>query len=242
MRFDLELIKALGCNMLRKHVKVEPARYYYDCDRLGLIVWQDMPNGAKAVGDAALPAGRSCSVARRKDRNYRCAGREDPACREDFRRELQELVEHLYNFPCIGMWVPFNEGWGQFDARETADWLSKATTRPAWSIMPAAGSTRAAETARACTSTSRRCRVSSPRQQRAVVLSEFGGYSAEARRAISGIRRSSSATASTATPRSADRGLSGLAREAAPSPGSPPGSPPPSTPRPPMWRSRSTAT
>ena len=90
MRFDLDAIQRLGCNMLRKHVKVEPARYYYECDRRGLIVWQDMPNGAKAVGDAtsllAILFG-----SRRRDGNYRYrrAGRpREP--RLDFRRELQE--------------------------------------------------------------------------------------------------------------------------------------------------------
>jgi beta-galactosidase/beta-glucuronidase len=130
MRFDLEQIKALGCNMLRKHVKVEPARYYYDCDRLGLIVWQDMPNGAKPVGD--LPSVWAILFgSRRKDANYRRAGRSDPAARQDFQRELQEMVEALHNFTCIGMWVPFNEGWGQYDANKMAEWLADYDpTRP----------------------------------------------------------------------------------------------------------------
>ncbi len=122
MCFDLDMIRKLGCNMLRKHVKVEPAHYYYECDRRGLIVWQDMPNGAKAVGEAtsllAILFG-----SRQKDGNYSYSGREEEAGRIDFRRELKELLEHLYNFPCIGMWVPFNEGWGQFDSLEAADWL-----------------------------------------------------------------------------------------------------------------------
>ena len=157
MRFDLEQIKALGCNMLRKHVKVEPARYYYDCDRLGLIVWQDMPNGAKPVGD--LPSlWANLFGARRKDHNYRRAGRDDPDARQDFRRELQELVEALHNFACIGMWVPFNEGWGQFDARTIPPSGCQTTIRPARWIMPAAGTTRAEGTARAYMSTSKRCR------------------------------------------------------------------------------------
>ena len=123
MRWDVELIKSLGFNMLRKHVKVEPARYYHYCDKMGLLVWQDMINGGAAVGDVtsylAIIFG-SC----KRDRNYGYAGRADPASREDFRQELRDLVDHLYNFPCISMWVPFNEGWGQFDANETANWLS----------------------------------------------------------------------------------------------------------------------
>jgi beta-galactosidase/beta-glucuronidase len=122
MRRDVELVKGLGCNMLRKHVKVEPARYYYHCDRAGLIVWQDMPNGGAVADEARLFLLNLFGFSPR-DRNYRRAGRADPASRDDFRRELREMVDHLHNFACIGMWVPFNEAWGQFDARAAADWL-----------------------------------------------------------------------------------------------------------------------
>jgi hypothetical protein len=122
MRRDVELVKRLGCNMLRKHVKVEPARYYYHCDRLGLIVWQDMPNGGAAVDEFRQFLLTTLGYSPR-DHNYRRVGRTDPASRDDFRRELRELVDHLHNFACIGMWVPFNEAWGQFDAKATAKWL-----------------------------------------------------------------------------------------------------------------------
>ncbi|MBI4732300.1 MAG: beta-galactosidase [Chloroflexi bacterium] len=119
MRRDVELVKGLGFNMLRKHVKVEPARYYYFCDRMGLIVWQDMPNGGKMVGE--IPTFLALTFgSRRRDSDYRYAGRTDEASRQEFLRELQEMVDALYNFTCIGMWVPFNEGWGQFQAKEIA--------------------------------------------------------------------------------------------------------------------------
>ncbi len=174
MRYDLEQIKALGCNMLRKHVKVEPARYYYDCDRLGLIVWQDMPNGAKPVGD--LPSlWANLFGARRKDHNYRRAGREDPDARQDFRRELQELIDYLYNFTCIGMWVPFNEGWGQFDAKATAEWLSDYDpTRP---VDHASGwYDQGGGDCKSLHVYFKALPVVKPEAKRAVVLSEFGGY------------------------------------------------------------------
>ena len=120
--FDIEYTRALGCNMIRKHIKVEPLRWYYHCDRLGMIVWQDMPNGGEVVGDVtsflAIAFG-----SRRRDRNYRYAGRDELASRQEFRQELQELVDHLLNAACIAVWVPFNEGWGQFDANKTAGWL-----------------------------------------------------------------------------------------------------------------------
>ncbi|MEZ0394943.1 MAG: sugar-binding domain-containing protein [Anaerolineales bacterium] len=120
MRWDLELIKGLGCNMLRKHVKVEPARYYYECDRLGLIVWQDMPNGGKSQTEMQAIFSLLFGPKRQDDRALWRHGRNEPESREDFLRELQEMVEHLYHFPCIAVWVPFNEGWGQFEARAVA--------------------------------------------------------------------------------------------------------------------------
>ena len=174
MRFDLEQIKALGCNMLRKHVKVEPARYYYDCDRLGLIVWQDMPNGAKPVGD--LPSlWANLFGARRKDHNYRRAGRDDPDARQDFQRELQELVDHLHNFACIGMWVPFNEGWGQFDAKTVAEWL--ADYDPTCPVDHASGwYDQGGGHCKSMHVYFKTLPVIKPEAKRAVVLSEFGGY------------------------------------------------------------------
>ncbi len=174
MRFDLEQIKVLGCNMLRKHVKVEPARYYYDCDRLGLIVWQDMPSGAKEVGD--LPSVLiNLFGARRKDHNYRRAGRSDPESRQDFRCELQELVDHLCNFACIGMWVPFNEGWGQFDARAIAEWLSAYD--PTRLVDHASGwFDQGGGDGKSLHVYFKALPVLKPEKKRAVVLSEFGGY------------------------------------------------------------------
>ncbi len=124
MRWELELLKGLGFNMLRKHVKVEPRRYYYYCDQLGLIVWQDMPNGGAAVGETTSTLAMVFG-SRRRDRDYRYAGREALASRQDYTRELQELVDHLYSSTCIGVWVPFNEGWGQFDANQIASWLKE---------------------------------------------------------------------------------------------------------------------
>ena len=175
MRWDLEMVKSLGFNMLRKHVKVEPARYYYYCDKLGLIVWQDMVNGGEAVGDVtsfvAIIFG-----SRKRDRNYHYAGRGDVASRQDYRRELQEMVDHLYNFTCIGMWVPFNEGWGQFDANATAKWLKAYDpTRP---VDHASGwFDQAGGDCKSLHVYFKKLPVINPEEKRAAVLSEFGGYS-----------------------------------------------------------------
>jgi hypothetical protein len=175
MRFDLEMIKKLGFNMLRKHVKVEPARYYYDCDRLGLIVWQDMISGGKAVGDGtsflAILFG-----SKRRDQNYRYSGRAAAESRPDFKRELGELVDHLHNFTCISTWVPFNEGWGQFDAKAIADWLKFVD--PTRLIDHASGwFDQGGGDFISLHVYFKNLPKTKPETNRAVVLSEFGGYS-----------------------------------------------------------------
>ena len=130
MRHDIDLVKSLGFNLVRKHVKVEPRRYYYYCDRVGLIVWQDIPNGGKAV-DELTSSLVILLGSHHRDKDYRYAGRIEEASRVDFHREMQKLVDHLHNFACIGMWVPFNQGWGQFDAKAIAAWLKDYDpTRP----------------------------------------------------------------------------------------------------------------
>jgi beta-galactosidase/beta-glucuronidase len=176
MRSDLELIKDLGFNMLRKHVKVEPARFYYDCDRLGLIVWQDMPNGGRAIGLLLSYLANMIEIKRRDDRWLWRAGRSQPASRQDFRRELQEMVDHLYNFACIGLWVPFNEGWGQFEARAISGWLkSYDPTRP---VNHASGwFEQGGGDFKSLHVYFKDLPRQEPEGQRALILSEFGGYS-----------------------------------------------------------------
>ena len=106
LRYDIEVTKALGFNTARKHVKVEPARWYYHCDRLGLIVWQDMPNGN-------LRRGSSGSLLVRPEHE---ADADRPAeSATQFEAELAELIDSFSFFQSIVMWVPFNEGWGQYD-------------------------------------------------------------------------------------------------------------------------------
>ena len=176
MRWDLAFIKTLGCNMLRKHVKVEPARYYYYCDQLGLIVWQDMVSGAKAVGDLPSVSAILLGYNRPDDQDYAYAGREEPASRQNFRTELEEMVEHLYNFPCIGVWVPFNEGWGQFDANEIASWLRQQD--PTRLIDHASGwFDQGGGDFKSLHVYFKALPRLKPEKERAAVISEFGGYS-----------------------------------------------------------------
>jgi len=124
--YDIEFCKSLGMNMMRKHIKVEPARWYYHCDRLGMLVWQDMPSGGKVPQTLVLGMGFLLNLKIRDDRLYHWFGREDPLVRENFKRELQAMMQTLHNHPSIVVWVPFNESWGQFNAREIGDWVKSS--------------------------------------------------------------------------------------------------------------------
>ncbi len=125
MLYDIEATRRLGCNLIRKHIKVEPLRWYAACDRLGLIVWQDMPSGGRIDGPVVAFLSLALNF-RRSDRFplWR-AGRGDPANRAEFRAELQGMLDHLHNAACIAAWVPFNESWGQFHAAEIAQWVKQ---------------------------------------------------------------------------------------------------------------------
>lgn len=120
---DIRRMKEAGFNMLRKHCKLEPLRWYYHCDRLGMLVWQDMVNGGSSYDmtricylPTVLP---SCGA--RPGERRRAAGRMNPEGREEWFRETQASIDHLYSCPCIAGWVLFNEGWGQFDTARATD-------------------------------------------------------------------------------------------------------------------------
>lgn len=108
LKFDIEKTKELGFNMIRKHVKVEPARWYYHCDKLGILVWQDMPSGD--LGNRWEMRPGIYGKATDKDRTAESE--------KSFRGEWKEIINDLYNFPSIVVWVPFNEAWGQFKTED----------------------------------------------------------------------------------------------------------------------------
>ena len=122
--YDIKKLKEYGYNTIRKHIKIEPERFYYHCDRLGMVVWQDMPNGG---GDynmyfvTYLPNGLGNLARGIKDHHYRWFKREDEEGRKQYYRDLQGMIRLLYNYPSIAVWVPFNEGWGQFDAKKATE-------------------------------------------------------------------------------------------------------------------------
>lgn len=115
---DVILTKELGFNTIRKHIKVEPARWYYHCDQQGIIVWQDMPCLALYNGN---------SKGGMWGRNNIGGGSDSPATREEkecYYKEWAEIMDALRFFPSIGVWVPFNEAWGQFDTETVAEWTA----------------------------------------------------------------------------------------------------------------------
>lgn len=123
--YDIVKTKDFGYNMIRKHIKVEPARWYTHCDQLGIIVWQDMPSGDKNP--------------EWQNRKY-FEGTEFTRSVESeatYRKEWREIMDCLYSYPCIGVWVPFNEAWGQFKTPEFAEWTKRHD--PSRLVNPASG-------------------------------------------------------------------------------------------------------
>ena len=112
MKFDMEMVKRMGFNMIRKHIKVEPARYYYHADTLGLLLWQDMPSGFIGLHD--------------EEQHVKFDAKEDwdrpEASAKSFKAEWKSIMDNLRFFSSIVVWVPFNEGWGQFQTKEITDW------------------------------------------------------------------------------------------------------------------------
>lgn len=123
--YDIQKTKEWGFNMIRKHIKVEPARWYTHCDKLGIIVWQDMPSGDRSP---------EWQNRRYFDGAERTRSPRSEAC---YRKEWREIMDCLYSYPCIGTWVPFNEAWGQFKTPEIAEWTKQHD--PTRLVNPASG-------------------------------------------------------------------------------------------------------
>ena len=123
--YDLKKTKDFGYNMVRKHVKVESARWYTHCDQLGLIVWQDMPNGGPSPQWQARNYFNGTEVIR------------SAASEANYRKEWKEIIDCLYSYPSIAVWVPFNEAWGQFKTPEIVAWTKEYD--PSRLVNPASG-------------------------------------------------------------------------------------------------------
>lgn len=177
LKYDILKLKELGYNTIRKHIKIEPDRFYYLCDRLGMIVWQDMPNGGgdyNLLHVMYLPNGLSRYGRMIKDHHYRMFGRQDEAGRKQYYEDLKGMIEQLYNYPSIAVWVPFNEGWGQFDASKATKLIK--TVDNSRLINEACGwFDQKGGDMYSIHNYLRKLKVK-PQKDRVVALTEFGGY------------------------------------------------------------------
>ena len=121
---DIQLVKSLGFNTIRKHIKIEAPRWYYECDRLGILVWQDFINGG---GHYKFPtiAFPLITGIHKKDTKYARFARKNAECRDFSLQEFKDTIDYLYNVPSIVLWTIFNEGWGQFDSVKIYDELKQ---------------------------------------------------------------------------------------------------------------------
>ena len=176
MIYDIQKMKDMGFNMLRKHIKVEPLRWYYHCDRLGMLVWQDMVSGGDYESNFLVGVLPNLNIRTVSDQHYAWFKRTNEEDKAEFRRELNEMIDVLYNSVSICCWVPFNEGWGQFDALEIGRAVKeKDPTRfvdhaSGWHDM---GGPDFVSIHKYVTPV----RAPKTDPQRPFVLSEFGGYS-----------------------------------------------------------------
>ncbi|PSL32189.1 glycoside hydrolase family 2 protein [Chitinophaga ginsengisoli] len=115
MVYDIDQLKKMGFNMIRKHIKVEPATYYAYCDKVGMLLWQDMPSGDRGNGWENRPG----ILDHGTDKNR------TPESEGYYRKEWNAIIDALYNYPSIVVWIPFNEAWGQFKTTEITEWTMK---------------------------------------------------------------------------------------------------------------------
>ncbi len=175
--FDIELAKRTGFNMLRKHIKIESLRWYYHCDRLGMIVWQDMVSGGTTYHMPLvcyMPTVFPNMSAHTKDYHYKLFSRGNEEGRENWEKECMDTIDHLYSVPSLAVWVPFNEGWGQFDAARIANLVKeKDPSRP---VDHASGwFDQKGGDFKSIHNYFRALKVK-PDKKRAFVISEYGGF------------------------------------------------------------------
>ena len=172
---ELTMLKEMGFNTVRKHIKVEPMRWYYHCDRLGLAVWQDFVNGGGEYNPwhiAILPF----LGFKHKDNDYKYFARKQEEGREEYIQMAKEILESLYNTVSVAVWVPFNEGWGQFESEAVTAFIDSVD--PTRIIDSVSGwHDQGKKKTPVLSMHTYFTPLKVPRDPRPVVLSEFGGYS-----------------------------------------------------------------
>ena len=176
--YDILKMKDLGYNLIRKHIKTEPDRFYYHCDRLGMLVWQDMPNGGGIYNMffvTELPNTFDWFCRHVRDHCYRLFARSSAKGRKQYYEELAAMIRQLGNHPSIVTWVPFNEGWGQFDAKKATELIRSLD--PERLVNEACGWFDQGGGDLYSIHNYRRPLKTAPQKDRVVALTEYGGYS-----------------------------------------------------------------
>ncbi|MGP1508668.1 MAG: glycoside hydrolase family 2 protein [Sphaerochaeta sp.] len=174
---DILLMKKMGFNTLRKHIKIEPLRWYYHCDRLGMLVWQDMVSGGGHydIKVISFPLVLGSFLKDNNEKAYVKFARADKDERKQWEKETEETVMHLFNCICIAMWVPFNEGWGQFDSKRICEKIKALDSSR--TIDPVSGwHDQGSGDFKSLHVYFRPYHFKRDKLGRAVLLSEFGGY------------------------------------------------------------------
>ncbi len=172
--YDIKMLKDMGFNMIRKHIKIEPLRWYYYCDKIGMLVWQDMVNGGNGSYNpfciAIIPF---FNINVNDTKHYKFFGRESLDGRAEYERDLERTINLLKNQTSIAMWVPFNEGWGQFDSKRITNKIKEMD--PTRTVDSSSGWHDNGNDF-----VSKHIYfypIYVPRDERCYLLSEFGGYS-----------------------------------------------------------------
>ena len=173
---DIELVKSLGFNTIRKHIKIEIPRWYFECDKRGIIVWQDFVNGGSSYKFSTIAFPLITNI-HHNDHNYKKFGRTDLENRKQTIQEFKDTINYLYNVPSIGLWTIFNEGWGQFDSKEIYEEL-KELDKTRLFDHASGWHDQGVSDVKSMHVYFKKVKVKKPAKtpQRAVILSEFGGF------------------------------------------------------------------
>ncbi len=171
---DIELVKSLGFNTIRKHIKIEIPRWYFECDKRGIIVWQDFVNGGEAYNFATIASPLFTGI-HHNDHNYKRFRRMSEEGRLETINEFKETIKYLYNVPSIGLWTIFNEGWGQFDSKKIYKELLQLDSTRLYDHASGWHDQGISET-KSYHVYFKNFKLNEKDDKRAIILSEFGGF------------------------------------------------------------------
>ena len=169
---DIQLVKSLGFNTIRKHIKIEAPRWYYECDRQGVLVWQDFINGGGKYKFPTIAFPLITGI-HHKDNNYKKFSRTDEECRKQAIEDFKEIIHYLYNVPSIVLWTIFNEGWGQFDSTSIYNEL-KDLDKTRLFDHASGWHDQGVSDVKSLHVYFKKVKL--PKDERVIVLSEFGGF------------------------------------------------------------------